>query len=106
MNLQKMMQQAQAMQQKVGAVKEQIDAMEVEGRAGGGAVVVNLNGKMDRFSVRIDDSLMKPEEKDMLEDLIGAAFQDARAKIEEASSTQMNALTKSLNLPPGFKLPM
>jgi nucleoid-associated protein EbfC len=105
MNIQKMMQQAQQMQQKITALQSQLEAMEVDGSAGSGMVTVRLNGKNHMLKIHIDSSLMKVDEKDMLEDLILAAYNDARQKVDTASSEQMNALTKGLNLPPGMKLP-
>ncbi len=105
MNLQKMMKQAQEMQQKIADVQARVEAQEVEGVAGGGAVVVKMSGKNDMKKVSIDVSLMKPEEKEMLEDLLVAAHNDARSKIDSSFSDQMQQLSGGLNLPPGFKLP-
>lgn len=105
MNLQKMMKQAQEMQSKIAALQEKIEAEEIDGAAGGGMVSVRINGKHNLLKVSIDDSLMKIEEKEMLEDLIVAAFNDAKEKIDSSTSSQMNAITSGLNLPAGMKLP-
>ncbi len=105
MNLQKMMQQAQAMQQKMQEMQLKLEASETDGSAGGGAVKVRLNGKNQMLKIDIDPSLLKPEEKEMLEDLIVAAHSDARKKIDDNFSGQMSQATSGLNLPPGFKLP-
>jgi nucleoid-associated protein EbfC len=105
MNLQKMMQQAQQMQQKIGEMQARLEAEETEGSSGGGAVKVRMNGKKVLLKVDIDASLLKPEEKEMLEDLIIAAHADAHGKIESSFADQMGQLTGGLNLPPGLKLP-
>jgi DNA-binding YbaB/EbfC family protein len=105
MNLQKMMKQAQEMQNKIAAVQEKIEAEEMTGAAGGGMVSVLINGKNSLLKVSIDDSLLKLEEKEMLEDLIVAAFNDAKEKMDSSTSSQMSAITSGMNLPAGMKLP-
>ena len=105
MNLQKMMKQAQQMQQKVADMQAKMDSFETDGAAGGGAVTLRLNGKNQMLSIHIDAALLKPEEKEMLEDLIIAAYRDAREKIDTHFSDQMGAVTGGMDLPPGFKLP-
>lgn len=105
MNLQKMMKQAQEMQSKISALQEKVEAEEMDGTSGGGMVSVRINGKHNLLKVKIDDSLMKLEEKEMLEDLIVAAFNDAKDKMDTSTSSQMSALTSGLNLPAGMKLP-
>ncbi|MEQ1705461.1 MAG: YbaB/EbfC family nucleoid-associated protein [Rickettsiales bacterium] len=105
MNLHKMMKQAQEMQTKIASLQEKVEAEEMSGTAGGGMVSLRINGKHDLLKVNIDDSLMKLEEKEMLEDLIVAAFRDAKEKMDSYSSSQMSAVTSGLNLPPGMKLP-
>ncbi|MCB1499939.1 MAG: YbaB/EbfC family nucleoid-associated protein [Bauldia sp.] len=100
-----MMKQAKQLQEKMQVVQEEIAAMSVDGASGGGLVAVTTNGKGDVRSVRIDPSLMKPEEVEILEDLIVAALADARAKAEAAVAEKMQAMTGGLNLPPGMKLP-
>ena len=105
MNIQKMMKQAQEMQNKMAEMQKRVEAEEADGSSGGGLVKVRINGKNMMLSVNIDDSLMKVEEKDVLEDLLIAAYNDARTKIDETASSQMSQMTSGLNLPPGFKLP-
>lgn len=82
-----------------------LDKIEVEGAAGGGLVKVRASAKGRVIGVEIDDSLLNPSEKQMLEDLIIAAFNDARGKADAASSAEMSKMTAGLPLPPGFKLP-
>ena len=105
MNLQKMMKQAQDMQQKMQEMQARLEAEEMDGSAGGGMVRIRINGKNMMLKVEIDDSLMKVEEKEVLEDLLVAAYNDARAKVDAAFSDNMSNMTSGLNLPPGFKLP-
>ena len=105
MNIQKMMKQAQDMQQKMQDMQLKLEAEESEGASGGGMVKIRINGKNMMLAVKIDDSLMKLEEKEVLEDLLVAAYNDARAKVDAAFSDQMSKMTSGLNLPPGFKLP-
>jgi len=105
MNLHKMMKQAQEMQNKINSLQEKIELEEMSGSAGGGLVSVRINGKHNLLKVNIDDSLMKLEEKEMLEDLLVAAFNEAKSKMDESTSSQMNAITSGLNLPAGMKLP-
>ncbi|WP_085809450.1 YbaB/EbfC family nucleoid-associated protein [Sphingomonas sp. TZW2008] len=94
-NVQKQMDQAQAT----------LGQIEVEGAAGGGLVKIKATAKGRILSVAIDDSLIVPAEKQMLEDLVAAAFNDARAKADAVSSQEMAKMTSGLPLPPGFKLP-
>ncbi len=82
-----------------------LDKIEVEGAAGGGLVKVRASAKGRVIGVEIDDSLLNPSEKQMLEDLIIAAFNDARGKADAASNAEMSKMTAGLPLPPGFKLP-
>jgi nucleoid-associated protein EbfC len=82
-----------------------LDKIEVEGAAGGGLVKVRASAKGRVIGVDIDESLLNPSEKQMLEDLIIAAFNDARGKADAASSAEMSKMTAGLPLPPGFKLP-
>jgi len=99
-----MMKQVQAMQQKLADVQAELESLEVEGAAGGGMVKVVATAKGAVKSVSIDDSLMRPDEKDILEDLILAALNDARAKGERLVQDKMGALTAGLPIPPGLKL--
>jgi len=101
MNLQKMMKQAQDMQQKMADMQARLEAEETEGSSGGGMVRVRINGKRIMLKVTIDDSLMKPEEKEVLEDLLVAAYNDARGKVDAGFSDQMSQLAGGLSLP-GF----
>lgn len=105
MNLQKMMKQAQDMQMKMQQMQLQLEAQEMDGQSGGGLVKMRINGKNMMLKVSIDDSLMKLEEKEVLEDLLVAAYNDARGKVDAAFNEQMGQMTSGLNLPPGFKLP-
>lgn len=100
-----MMKQAKQLQEKMQAVQEEIAAMSIDGAAGGGLVSVVTNGKGDLKSIRIDPSLLKPEDVEIIEDLIVAAMSDARGKAEAAVAEKMQAMTGGLNLPPGMKLP-
>ena len=98
------MKQAQAMQQKVQAVQEELDRLEVEGSSGGGMVKVVLTAKGQAKSLRIDPSLLVPDEAEILEDLVIAALNDARQKADRAAQEKMEEVTKGLPLPPGLKL--
>lgn len=100
-----MMQQAQKMQEKMLKIQEEIAAAEVIGESGGGLVSITLNGRHEALRVRIDDSLVG-EDKDMLEDLVAAAFNDAVRKADTLREEKMSAVTAGLPLPPGFKMPM
>lgn len=99
-----LMKQAQMMQENMKKMQEQIAAMEVEGQAGAGMVKVVMTGRHDVKRVTIDPSLLA-DDKEMLEDLIAAAVNDAVRKIEAASQEKLGALTAGLGLPAGFKLP-
>lgn len=103
-DLMKMMKQAQELQSRMQQVQEELAALEVEGQSGAGAVRVTLNGKGDMRALRIDPALMKPGEAEMVEDLVLAAFQDAKAKVEIAMQTKMQEVAGGLPLPPGLKL--
>jgi DNA-binding YbaB/EbfC family protein len=108
MDLMKMMaqaqEQAQALQGRMQKLQEDLVHLEVEGQSGGGLVKVKLNGKLEARSLKIDPSLIKPEDAEMLEDLIVAAFQDAKGKAEAAVQAKVQELTGGLALPPGLKL--
>jgi len=104
MDLTKMMKQAQELQGRMQKLQEELAALEVEGQSGGGLVKVKLNGKLEALGLKIDPSLIKPEEAEMLEDLILAAFQDAKGKAEAAVQAKMQEITGGLALPPGLKL--
>jgi nucleoid-associated protein EbfC len=100
-----LMKQAQAMQAKMQEVQAELERLDVEGQSGGGLVRVTLTAKGHMKSLALDPSLLKPEDKDMLEDLIVAAHDDARKKGERVMEERMQSLTAGLPLPPGFKLP-
>ncbi len=99
-----MMKQAQELQGRMAEMQAEMERLAVEGRSGGGMVVLTLNGKGDMTGVKIDASLLKPGEGEILEDLIIAAHADAKSKVEEAMKEKMKALTGGLPLPPGLKL--
>jgi DNA-binding YbaB/EbfC family protein len=103
-DLMKMMKQVQDIQGRMQQMQEELAALQVEGQSGGGLVKVTLNGKMEARGVKIDPSLMKPEDVEMLEDLLLAAFQDAKGKAEQALQDKMSEVTGGLPLPPGLKL--
>jgi DNA-binding YbaB/EbfC family protein len=99
-----LMKQAAELKSKMEAMQAELDRMEVAGAAGGGLVTVTLSGKGDLKNTRLDDSLVKPEQKEILEDLLVAAHADARRKLEAMLADKMQALTGGLPLPPGLKL--
>lgn len=99
-----MMKQVKDMQERMQRLQEELSAIEVEGSAGGGLVSVTLTGKGDLKRVRIDRSLMKPEDAEIVEDLIVAAVGDAKAKVEARLQEKMAEVTGGLPLPPGMKL--
>ena len=99
-----MMKQAAQLQSKMQALQAELDTIEVEGSAGGGMVSVRLTAKGDLKGVKVDDSLMKPEEKEVLKDLLVAAHADARRKAETVMQEKMKGLTGGLPLPPGMNL--
>ena len=103
-NIGNLMKQAQKMQADMQKAQEELANMEVEGQSGGGMVKVLMNGRHEVRRVSIDESLMK-DDKDMLEDLMAAAVNDAVRRIEQTSSEKMSGLTAGLNLPGGLKLP-
>lgn len=96
---------AQNVQAELEKAQANLDSIEVEGAAGGGLVKVKATAKGRIIGVAIDDSLMNVTEKQMLEDLIAAAFNDARAKADAVSSEEMGKMKSGIPLPPGFKLP-
>ena len=100
-----MMKQAAQLQSKMQAMQEELGHVEVEGISGGGLVAVRMTAKMEVKGVKIDPSLMKPEEREVLEDLLVSAHNDARRKAETVMQDKMKDLTGGLSLPPGLKLP-
>jgi DNA-binding YbaB/EbfC family protein len=105
MNIEDLMKAAQNVQDQLSKAQDTLDGVEVEGVAGGGLVKVKATAKGRIIGIDIDDSLLSPSEKQMLEDLIAAAFNDARTKADSVSQQEMGKLTAGLPLPPGFKLP-
>jgi hypothetical protein len=99
-----MMKQAQQLQERMQKMQAELEALEVEGQAGAGLVRVTLNGKGEMRRLKIDPSLMKPEETEILEDLVIAGFQDAKTKVEAAIQAKMQEVAGGLPLPPGLKL--
>ena len=96
---------AETIQKQMGEMQGKLDSMEVEGIAGGGLVKIRASAKGRIIGVSIDDSLMQPSEKGILEDLIAAAFNDARAKADQVSNAEMANMQSGMGLPPGFNLP-
>ncbi len=96
---------AKNVQEEMTKAQANLDNIEVEGASGGGLVKVRATAKGRIIGVMIDDSLMQPSEKQMLEDLIAAALNDCRAKADDVSNAEMSKMTSGLPLPPGFKLP-
>ena len=103
-NFASMMKQAQELQGRMAEMQAEIERARIEGQSGGGLVTVTLNGKGDLAGVKIDPTLAKPEEVEVLEDLIVAAHTDAKAKVERLMQEKMQSLTGGLPLPPGLKL--
>lgn len=103
-NLVGMMKQAQELQGRMAEMQAELAETKVEGISGGGLVTVTLTGKGEMAGIKIDPSLIKPEEAEILEDLITAAHNDAKAKVEEMMQEKMKGLTGGLPLPPGMKL--
>ncbi len=104
-NLGQMMKQAQQMQVKMQEMQDKLAAIEVTGISGGGLVSVTLNGKGDMRGVKIDRSLFSADDAEVVEDLIMAAFNDAKGKVEAHVAEEMSKITGGLNLPPGMNLP-
>lgn len=98
-------QAAETVQQQMNEAQVKLDSVEVEGVSGGGLVKIRCTAKGRILSVSIDDSLMVPEDKQMLEDLVTAAFNDARHKADQAAGEEMARIQQGIGLPPGFKLP-
>jgi DNA-binding YbaB/EbfC family protein len=99
------MKMAEAAQAQLAQAQENLDKLEVEGVSGGGLVKIKATAKGRILGVSIDESLMVPTEKSMIEDLIAAAINDARGKADAVAGAEMQQMTSGLQLPPGFKLP-
>jgi len=104
-NFNNMIKQAQDLQKKMAEAQEKVETLEAEGISGGGIVKITINGKNNVTSVNIDETAIDKNEKEILEDLIVAAFNDAREKIQRKIADEMSSLTGGIKLPPGMKLP-
>ncbi|MBL4612974.1 MAG: YbaB/EbfC family nucleoid-associated protein [Emcibacter sp.] len=104
-NLGKMMQQAQEMQSKMADMQATLEKAECTGQSGGGLVSVTLNGKGNMKALKIDPSIFKGDDAEMVEDLIVAAFNEAKRKVEDYSKSEMAKITGGMQLPEGFNLP-
>ncbi len=104
-NIGQMMKKAQEMQARMGEMQDALEAMEVEGASGGGLVKVRITGKSKVLGVSIDPSAKDESEPELLEDMVAAAFNDARSQIDAAKKQMMDEMTDGLPLPPGMKLP-
>ena len=104
-NLGNMLKEAQKLQSRMAEMQEKLAEIEINGSAGGGMVVVTLNGKGEMRQVKIDPSLLEPNEVEILEDLIVAANNDAKVKVESHLQEEMSKMTGGMNLPGGMKLP-
>lgn len=105
-DISRLMRQAQEMQEKIAAAQQEVEALRVEGSSGGGLVRVTLSGKHQLTAIAIDPSLMKADEAELLEDLLKAAHEDARKKLEDAQGAAIEAATARFSgMLPGFKLP-
>ncbi len=103
-NFANMMKQAQELQSRMSDMQAEMERLRVEGRSGGGLVTVTLSGKGELTAAKIDPSLMKPGDEEILEDLIVAAHADAKTKVEQMMQEKMQSLAGGLPLPPGLKL--
>jgi hypothetical protein len=99
-----LMKQATELKSKMEAMQAELDRLDVEGSAGGGLVALTISGKGELRGARVDDSLLKPDQKEILEDLIVAAHADARRKLEAMLAEKMQTMTGGLPLPSGLKL--
>lgn len=104
-SLEEIMQMAQNAQAELQKAQDSLDKIEVEGQSGGGLVKVRCSAKGRIIAIAIDESLLVPSEKTMVEDLVAAAFNDARAKADQAAAAEMQKMSASLPLPPGFQMP-
>jgi hypothetical protein len=104
-NFDEIMKMAQNAQAELQKATDNLDAVEVEGVSGGGLVRIRASAKGRIINVDIDESLLQPSEKQMVEDLVAAAINDARGKADQAAAVEMQKVTSGLPLPPGFKMP-
>lgn len=105
MNFNNMMKQAQDLQKKMAEAQKKVESLEAEGTSGGGLIKIIIDGKNSVKSVKIDESLISKDDIEILEDLILAAFNDGKEKIQKKISDEMSSITGGLQLPPGFKMP-
>ncbi len=105
MNIQQLMKQAQAMQKKLAEAQDKLANTEYEGTSGGGLVKVTITGKFEVKKIKIDPSLIDPKDPEVLEDLIVAAFNNAKKEADEANNGAMNNAMGGMGLPPGLKMP-
>ena len=105
LDLNKLMEMAQNAQNELQRAQQSLESIEVEGVAGGGLVTIKATAKGTILSIDIDESLLQPSEKAMVEDLVAAAINDARSKADQAANDEMQKVTSGLPLPPGMKLP-
>ncbi len=105
-SLEELMKAAQDVQAQMARAQESLDHIEVEGASGGGLVKVRASARGRIIGVSIDPSLLSPDSKEMVEDLVTAAFNDAKTKADQAGSNEMGKLTAGMQLPPGFNLPI
>ena len=104
-SLEEIMKMAQDVQAEMQKAQDNLDKIEVEGASGGGLVKIRASAKGRIISVSIDESLLQPSEKTMVEDLVAAALNDAKAKADAAAAPELQKMTSGIPLPPGFKLP-
>ena len=104
-DLNAILEMAQNAQAELQKAQDNLDRIEIEGAAGGGLVKVRATAKGRILGVSIDDSLLQPSEKTMVEDLVAAAINDARAKADQAAAVEMQKMQSSLPMPPGFQMP-
>jgi len=104
-DISQIMRQAQAMQAKINEAQKKLEAMEVEGSAGGGLVKLRISGKNALLSINIDKSLLNADEGEILEDLVKPAHDDARCKLDDAQNEEMKGLGNGMGILPGFKMP-
>ncbi|WP_338504402.1 YbaB/EbfC family nucleoid-associated protein [Sphingomonas kaistensis] len=104
-SLEEIMQMAQNAQAELQKAQDNLDKIEVEGQSGGGLVKIKASAKGRIIGVSIDESLLDPAEKTMVEDLIAAALNDARTKADQAAATEMQKMSSTLPMPPGFQMP-
>ncbi len=105
MNINQMMKQAQAMQKKMADAQEKIAELKVTGSSGGGLIEFSLNGKGEAIGIKIDTKVIDPDDDETLSDLIVAAHNDARKKLDDTVNDEMAKVTGGMGLPPGFNMP-